>query len=282
MQFIARPEARCSVIFLSDYDMILTEHLVQGVDLWINTPRRPWEACGTSGMKVLVNGGLNFSELDGWWAEAYVPEVGWALGDRKEHGDDPNWDREEANTLYDLLEREVIPEFYTRDATNIPVAWTTRIRESMARLTPHFSSNRAVREYTEKFYLPAAESYHKRAENNGALARQIVDWQRSLEQNWGKLRFGELKITTDNDKHLFVVQVYINALNRQAIKVELYSATMTKQMEYQEQIPNTTDGHIYRSSVPVTYPASNFTPRIVPYFPGVAIPIESPQILWQG
>ena len=90
MNFISRPEARPHVIFLSDDDMILTEHLVQGVDLWINTPRRPWEACGTSGMKVLVNGGLNLSELDGWWAEAYAPEVGWALGDRKEHGDDPN------------------------------------------------------------------------------------------------------------------------------------------------------------------------------------------------
>ncbi len=104
------------MIFLSDYDMLLTERLVQGVDVWINTPRRPWEACGTSGMKVLVNGGINLSELDGWWAEAYTPEVGWALGDGQEHGDDPAWDAAEADALYDLLEREVIPEFYTRDA----------------------------------------------------------------------------------------------------------------------------------------------------------------------
>ena len=113
--FIRRPEARPHVIFLSDYDMLLTERLVQGVDVWINTPRRPWEACGTSGMKVLVNGGINLSELDGWWAEAYTPEVGWALGDGREHGDDPAWDAAEAEALYDLLEREVIPEFYTRD-----------------------------------------------------------------------------------------------------------------------------------------------------------------------
>jgi starch phosphorylase len=115
IQFIRQTEARAHVIFLSDYDMHLTEHLVQGVDVWINTPRRPWEACGTSGMKVLVNGGINLSELDGWWAEAYVPEVGWALGDGQEHGDDPAWDAAEAEKLYDLLEREVIPEFYTRD-----------------------------------------------------------------------------------------------------------------------------------------------------------------------
>ena len=112
-------------IFLSDYDMLLTEHLVQGVDVWINTPRRPWEASGTSGMKVLVNGGINLSELDGWWAEAYTPEVGWALGDGQEHGDDPAWDAVEAEALYDLLEREVIPEFYTRDEQGIPTAWVS-------------------------------------------------------------------------------------------------------------------------------------------------------------
>jgi starch phosphorylase len=122
IKFISRPEVRASVIFLSDYDMTLTEHLVQGVDLWINTPRRPWEASGTSGMKVLVNGGLNLSELDGWWAEAYAPEVGWALGDGKERGDDPSWDKAEADALYGLLESEVIPEFYTRDAKKMPIA----------------------------------------------------------------------------------------------------------------------------------------------------------------
>lgn len=281
MQFISRPEVRPSVIFLSDDDMILTEHLVQGVDVWINTPRRPWEASGTSGMKVLVNGGLNLSELDGWWAEAYTPEVGWAIGDRKEHGDDPNWDKEEANTLYDLLEREVIPEFYNRDTGKMPLAWIRRIRQSMARLTPHFSSNRTVREYTEKFYLPAAKSYRKRIENNGSLATQIVDWQLSLEQHWSKLRFGELKIATDKDQHVFEVEVYLNNLDHLAIKVELYTAGMTKEMEYHGQIPNAPNGVIYRARVPATYPPSSFTPRITPHFPGVAIPLESAQILWQ-
>lgn len=281
MNFITRPEARAHVIFLSDDDMILTEHLVQGVDVWINTPRRPWEACGTSGMKILVNGGLNLSELDGWWAEAYEPEVGWAIGDGKEHGDDPSWDRAEANTLYDILEREVIPEFYNRDDRKIPVAWISKIRESVARLTPQFSSNRAVREYTEKFYLPASELFHKRAENNGALAKQIVDWELSLEKNWDKLKFGELKIENKNDRSLFEVQVYLNDLDHQAIKVELYSIALTKEMEYQGPIPNSPNGHIYRAEVPVTSPTSTFTPRIIPYFPGVAVPLESNQILWQ-
>jgi len=146
IDFIRQPETRPHIAFLSDYDMLLTEHLVQGVDVWINTPRRPWEASGTSGMKVLVNGGINLSELDGWWAEAYTPEVGWALGDGQEHGEDPAWDAAEADALYDLLEREVIPEFYARDEQGIPRAWVARVRESMARLTPRFSTNRTVRE----------------------------------------------------------------------------------------------------------------------------------------
>ena len=196
IQFIRQPEARPHVIFLSDYDMLLTEHLVQGVDVWINTPRRPWEACGTSGMKVLVNGGINLSELDGWWAEAYTPEVGWALGDGQEHGDDPAWDAVEADALYDLLEREVIPEFYARDESGIPTAWVKRMRESMARLTPRFSANRAVREYTEQHYLPAAAAYRERTADKGAMGRQMVDWQHSLEQKWGTLHFGEVKVET--------------------------------------------------------------------------------------
>ncbi|MDA8171407.1 MAG: alpha-glucan family phosphorylase [Nitrospiraceae bacterium] len=170
IHFIRRPELRPHVIFLSDYDMLLTEHLVQGVDVWINTPRRPREACGTSGMKVLVNGGINLSELDGWWAEAYTPEVGWALGDGQEHGDDPAWDAVEAAALYDLLEHQVIPEFYTRDKEGIPTSWVARMRGSMACLTARFSANRSVREYTEQHYLPAAIAYRKRAEKKGPWA----------------------------------------------------------------------------------------------------------------
>ena len=126
------------MVFLSDYDVLMAEHLVQGVDVWVNTPRRPWEASGTSGMKVLVNGGLNLSELDGWWAEAYSPEVGWAIGDGREHGDDPSWDAADAESLYAVLEKEVIPEFYARDEHGIPRGWVARMRESMARLTPTF------------------------------------------------------------------------------------------------------------------------------------------------
>src|SRR5450759_3922174 len=208
IHFIRQTEDRPHVIFLSDYDMLLTERLVEGVDVWINTPRRPWEASGTSGMKVLVNGGINLSELDGWWAEAYTPEVGWALGDGKEHGDDSAWDANEAEALYELLEREVIPEFYTRDEQGIPSAWVNRMRESMAQLTPHFSANRTVREYTEQHYLKAASAYLARAADKGEIGVEMVNWRHELEQKWGALRFGEVKVETAGEQHIFEAQVY--------------------------------------------------------------------------
>jgi glycogen phosphorylase len=284
IQFIMRPEARPHVAFLSDYDMLLTERLVQGVDLWLNTPRRPWEASGTSGMKALVNGALNLSELDGWWAEAYASDLGWALGDGQEHGDDPAWDATEAEQLYDLLEQEVIPEFYTRDRNGIPTAWVARMRESMARLTPRFSANRTVREYTEQYYLPAAEAYERRAANNGERGAKIIGWRRNLERNWGGLRFGEVKIETTGDRHVFEVQVFLNEIESDAVRVELYadgSDPIAQEMNRGQPIPESANGYMYGASVPASRPATDYTPRIVPHFPGVAVPLEEGQILWQ-
>src|SRR5215471_2010817 len=135
---------------------------------------------------------MNLSELDGWWAEAYTPDVGWALGDGREHGDDPGWDAEEARQLYDILENEVIARFYDRDGEGLPRKWIAMMRESMARLTPEFSANRTVREYTEKYYLPAAESYSDRSAAGGALACQMSSWRRALAQHWSKLNFGRV------------------------------------------------------------------------------------------
>jgi starch phosphorylase len=287
INFIRRPETRAHIIFLSDYDMLLTERMVQGVDVWINTPRRPWEACGTSGMKVLVNGGINLSELDGWWAEAYTPEVGWALGDGQEHEDDPAWDAVEAEALYDLLEREVIPEFYTRDESGIPIAWVKRMRESMARLTPRFSANRTVREYTEQHYLPAALAYRERAADKGAMGVQLVSWQRALEQGWSNLRFGEMKVQTKDNQHVYEIQVYLNDLDPKAVRVELYaegvmsSSPVRQEMKLARQPDGVSDGHIYSAAVSADRPSVDYTVRVLPNCNGVAIPLEDPRILWQ-
>jgi starch phosphorylase len=287
IQFIRRPEARPHVIFLSDYDMHLTEQLVQGVDIWINTPRRPWEACGTSGMKVLVNGGINLSELDGWWAEAYSPEVGWALGDGQEHDNDPAWDAIEAEALYDLLEREVIPEFYTRDDHGIPVAWVTRMRESMARLTPRFSTNRSVREYTEQHYLPAASAYLERVANQGAIGLELVNLHHVLEQKWSAMRFGEVKFESVGEQHVFEVQVYLDDLDPEAVRVELYAdgingaAPERVEMKRVRQLVGATNGYAYSAGLPAARPASDYTARLIAQYEGMAVPLEDAHILWQ-
>jgi starch phosphorylase len=287
IHFIRQTEARPHAIFLSDYDMLLTEHLVQGVDVWLNTPRRPWEACGTSGMKVLVNGGINLSELDGWWAEAYTPEVGWALGDGQEHGDDPAWDAAEAEALYERLEQEVIPEFYARDDKGIPTTWVARMRESMARLTPRFSATRTVREYTEQHYLPAATTYHSRIANKGAIGKQVVDWQHGLEQKWTTLRFGEVKLETKDKQHVFEVQLHLNDLDPKGVRVELYAdgvmggAPVQQEMKRVRQLADASGSYVYSAVVSADRSPSDYTARVIPHCNGVAIPLEEARILWQ-
>ena len=285
IDFIRRGPARSHVVFLSDYDMRMAEHLVQGVDLWLNTPRRPWEACGTSGMKVLVNGGLNLSELDGWWAEAYTQDVGWALGDGQEHGSDLTWDAKEAEQLYNLLEQEVIPEFYQRENSGIPSNWIARVRESMARLTPAFSATRCVLEYTEKYYLPLAAAYAQRAKDAGKGAKCLLDWKRHLADYWSRLRFGRLNIETTDQQHQFDIQVHLDEMDPGAIQVELYADGIdgeesTRQVMVRSEALVGQNVWHYRASVPATRPPADFTPRIVPFHRDAFVPLEAPDILW--
>lgn len=286
VEFSRRPEARSRVVFLSDYDMYMAERLVQGVDVWVNTPRRPWEASGTSGMKVLVNGGLNLSELDGWWAEAYTPEVGWAIGDGREHGDDPSWDASEAEALYALLEREVVPEFYSRDERGISGAWVARMRASMARLTPGFSANRAVRQYTDERYLSAAAGFRRRAENRGSLGTELVTWRAELAKHWSTLRFGSATVQQQGEQYLFQVQVFVGDMNPEAVGVELYAegkkdaAPIIEHMNCGDRLGGTGDGFTFTAVIPTNRPAADYTPRMVPQHEDALVPLEAPFILW--
>jgi glycogen phosphorylase len=273
------------VVFLSDYDMLLTDEMVGGVDVWINTPRRPWEASGTSGMKVLVNGGLNLSETDGWWAEAYTPEVGWAIGDGREHGDDPGWDAAEAEAVYSLLENQVIPEFYQRNAAGMPCQWIVRIRASMACLTPQYSANRAVRQYTEQHYIPAAAAYAGRANEGGKLGSEIEAWQEKIAREWEHVGFGELTIESQNGAHHFTVPLYLGELCPDDVCVELFANGMNGAPPVLVAMARgallASNGFIYTARVTGDRPASDFTPRAVPYHPSALVPLEADQILWQ-
>jgi starch phosphorylase len=286
-RFSRCPQARGHIVFLSDYDMQLAEHMVQGMDVWLNTPERPWEACGTSGMKVLVNGGLNCSELDGWWAEAYQPDLGWALGDGREHAHDPGWNRAEAEMLYETLERDVVPEFYDRDANGIPAAWIARIRESMARLTPQFSADRAVREYTEQQYVPAAAAYCARAAKGGAAGQKIAAWQRDMHHYWPRLKFGAVNYEVRGETCEFEIQVYLGDLKPAEVRVELFAPGLLDgpaarlEMKPMAQGAVVEDGYVYTATVSGPRPPTDYTARIVPVCNGAALPLEDARILWQ-
>ncbi|HEY1903014.1 MAG TPA: alpha-glucan family phosphorylase [Terracidiphilus sp.] len=285
-EFARRLEARSRVVFLSNYDVLMAEHLVQGVDVWVNTPRRPWEASGTSGMKVLVNGGLNLSELDGWWTEAYSPEVGWAIGDGREHGDDPSWDAAEAESLYALLEREVVPEFYARDEHGIPRGWVARMRESMARLTPAFSANRAVRQYTEEHYLSAAAAFLERTQNRGSMGAELVAWRAELAKHWSALRFGPATVEQQGEGHLFHVQVFLDDIDPDAVSVEFYAeaqkdeAPITLAMNRDQNPAEAASAFTYSALVPTGRLVADYTPRLIPRHTGAFVPLEASFILW--
>lgn len=281
IRFETSPNVRNRVVFLEDYDIDLAQELVQGVDVWINTPRRPWEACGTSGMKVLVNGGLNLSSLDGWWAEAWTPDIGWVLGDGYDG------DEAEAAALYRILEEEVIPSFYDRDDLGIPRAWVKRMRASMARLTPRFSSNRMAEDYMRDYYVPAEAAFADRSAQKGALARELEAWACRTRQGWERLHFGELQVSEGDDCWTFRVQVYLCDLCPEDVRVELYATPAGTRpewvsgMEVSGEIPGSIRGYIYQGRARADRPRSDYTPRVIPFHPKARVPIENPLILWQ-
>jgi starch phosphorylase len=286
--FIQCPDVHMHVVFLGDYDMLMAQDLVQGVDLWINTPRRPWEACGASGMKVLANGGLNLSELDGWWAEAFTPGVGWAIGDGAEHGDDPEWDAEEAESVYSILEQEVIPEFYDRDEAGLPSKWLRRIRESMTCLTSQFSAGRAIREYAEAHYIPAAANYRSRTERNNLAGASLLAWRQNISRHWNDVHFGAVDIKAHDDRHFFEVKIFSGGVDLAGLRVQLYANSFaTGNSIIEEMIPHSTvpdsdGGQIYATSVDASRPAGDFTPRIIAHRPDAFVPLEANQILWHN
>ncbi|MET0412588.1 MAG: alpha-glucan family phosphorylase [Polyangiaceae bacterium] len=282
--FIRNTPARDRVVFLADYDLGLAENLVRGVDVWLNTPRRPWEASGTSGMKVLVNGGLNLSELDGWWAEAYESELGWAIGDGREHDDDAAVDAAEAEQLYGLLEREIVPAFYARDERGIPTRWLARIRASMSRLTPRFSASRVVREYTDTHYVVAAERFRARAAASGALGVELVAWRDAVARGLPEVRFAELRVELAAARYRFDIDLELGQLSPDAIRVELFAEAMPGGVQERHAMararPLEHGRYAYGASIPASRPAEDYTARVIPYHVAASVPLEASAIRW--
>ncbi len=280
--FVNRPDVRGRAVFLEDYDMAVAEKLVEGVDVWLNTPRRPWEACGTSGMKVLVNGGLNLSALDGWWAEAFSKNCGWALD-----ASTPDSDTEDARQLYALLEENVVPAFYDRDAAGIPQAWVKMIRASMAGLAPRFSSNRMLRQYVDRYYAPAARAFGDRAMDGAASARELARWSETLARHWPQIHFGDVQVDDTNDRPRLRASVYLGDVEPSSVRVEAYADARHQhgravvEMYPTEALTGATGGHVYEAVVPASRQSSDFTVRVIPAHAAAIIPNELPLISWQ-
>jgi starch phosphorylase len=222
-----RKEFRKRVVFLEDYDVNIGRYMVQGVDVWLNNPRRPYEACGTSGMKVPPNGGLHMSILDGWWDEAYDAEVGWAIGRGEEYQDSAAQDDMESRALYDLLEEEVVPLYYRRGEDGLPRGWLAKMKASIERLTPRFNTNRMIREYTEFYYLPALQHWARLSGNKFQAARALARWREKVRKAWSGVRLMEVSAHDQGEMHVgseFAVRCVanLNGLAPKDVLVELY------------------------------------------------------------
>lgn len=236
VHFERKTGVRRRMVFLEDYDMVVARYMLQGVDVWLNTPRRPLEASGTSGMKATLNGAINLSILDGWWDEAYNVHTGWAIGRGEEYTDEALQDEIESNALYDLLEKEIVPLFYSRGADDLPRQWITKMKGAMRAIGPEFNTNRMVREYTEKMYLPALDRGNDLSANGYARAKQIAVWKTHLRENWPGLKILEVKV--DNHKTLKVgesvtvrTHVDLGHLKPTDVSVELFYGVLNAQGE---------------------------------------------------
>ncbi|HEX8594581.1 MAG TPA: alpha-glucan family phosphorylase [Pseudomonas sp.] len=283
--FMSRPEAHGRVAFLEDYDMRVARNLVQGIDVWINTPRRPWEASGTSGMKILANGGLNVSQRDGWWAEACTDDVGWGIGDGAEH--DESHDVVDATQLYELLEQQVVPAFYERDAQGLPKEWIRRMRASMGSLVTQYSADRAVREYTERYYLPAAIAYRARSAQDNRLAIELTDCCEQMHRRWSGIRFLEQEVSHQSGCYRVTLQMDLAGLSPVFLRVQLYAEGIDggPARAWDLRVDPTTrrDGlFTYSAEVPDDRTPQAYTARVIAdASAGLNVPLEMPLIAWQ-
>ncbi len=294
---IARQDQfRRNIVFLEDYDMNIARYLVQGVDVWLNTPLRPMEASGTSGMKVAANGGLNLSILDGWWAEAYDPSVGWAIGSGESYDDLEYQNAVESQALYDLVEKEVVPLFYDRGSNHVPRGWTAKMKAAISKLAPMYNTNRMVRQYAENFYNPAAARWDELMSQEMAKARELAVWKRKIREQFGNVR---IESVSDNigangtgthvgrDVRVEAV-VDLGQLQPQDVIVELYHGILDDegQIGNGQAVPMAkADGENRRVKYSVLMPCqhsgmSGYTVRVMPHHDSLRNPRDLALVRW--
>jgi len=236
VHFARQPEFRHRIVFLEDYDIKVGRYLYQGVDVWLNTPRRPLEASGTSGMKATANGAINISILDGWWDEAYDGTNGWAIGRGEEYQDTDYQDQIESQALYQILESEVVPMFYARSRDGLPREWIRRMKHAMRTICPVFSAYRMVREYAERLYIPAGEQWERLGADGLARARALAQWQERVRAAWKDVAVRAVRADTvtplaAGDARPVEIDIALGALRTEDVSVSMYSGLISGQWD---------------------------------------------------
>ena len=294
VNFIRNEGAQHRMVFLEDYDMNVARHLVQGVDVWLNNPRRPLEASGTSGMKVVPNGGLNCSILDGWWAEGYQRGTGWAIGDGNDHGDEGHQDWLDSRALYDLIEYEIAPTFYHRTDNGLPTGWIEMMKKSMAELAPTFSTLRMVREYTSRFYMPASRAFLKMTDDGLEKAKHALIWRDKVSKEWDKVKVAHVSddagasstVGADFEIH---AEVELGDLSAQDVKVQVLvgQVTSNRQLINLSVYDLEHEGehglvYVFKGKASTAMAGhKGYIVRVVPHNENVRIPSELALVAWE-
>ena len=296
IHFSRDPEIRRRVVFLENYDMIVSRYMVQGVDIWLNNPRRPMEASGTSGMKVVCNGGLNLSILDGWWCEAYEldPNAGWAIGKGEDYDDLNLQDQVEANALYNLLEHDVVPMFYNRSEDGMPRRWLEKMKASIANLNPVYNTHRMVQEYVERCYLNAAANCSKLAKDGFARAKSLAAWSKKIREQWQSLNIEKVEADTSHEYTVGTEITVTATLNLGKLKpgdvsVEAYYGPLDQKRKITEvhsvvlahKENSSGTRHVFEGKMPCQRSGLHgYTVRVLPSNEDLVQPYELGLILW--
>ncbi len=294
IHFASDPRVRNRLVFIEDYDINVARYMVQGVDVWLNTPRRPLEASGTSGMKAAANGALNVSVLDGWWDEGYAPEVGWAIGSGEAYRDPEEQDRVECEALYTLLENEILPLFYERDRGGLPRGWITMMKASMRKLGAFFNTHRMVQEYAEESYLPAHRAMERLSKDGFAAAGELAAWRSRVASAWPGVSIRVEEIRTHKDMRVgdavgVAIRVRLGELTPEDVAVEIYSGpyNASGQIRLGTILPARHDGRdgdeeIFRVEIPCTGSGRfGFAARILPRHRDLVNPLTPLLLTWE-
>ena len=293
--FAKQPHVRNRIVFLEDYDMSVARALVQGVDVWVNTPTKLHEASGTSGMKVTPNGGINMSVLDGWWPEAFDGTNGWAIGDRRIYNNQDYQDHMEAESFYEMLEKEIIPRSYDRSVDNLPRRWIATMKASMRTCCPVFNTNRMVREYTDRFYLPAARRWNRFSQEKYSICKEVAAWRRKLQEKWDEVRIESVEAdippeTVVGNELPVTASIRLGSIKPEEVSVELYYGPLDARglITTGNAAPlscvgsnGSADTYRYTGAIPCEYSGQyGYALRIVPHHPEMAARYHVGLVRW--